>query len=194
MWGRIGYFVKHVFKVRLGIVPRSNGIAKEHEIICDATWIYAYEMANAAKCRVLFLVVSNQTQCCAPWTHQQQRYFNSISRWPPTHYYCCISSAYQTCMNDCRYGAICMGHTRPSRPIVIAVFSSKVFGVFGLFMMSIRLFIMMLTNWLVSGPYCTAISPMAHIALLHTDIKSGFKLALSICMKLSFKKNTGPLE
>lgn len=56
------------------------------------------------------------------------------------------------------------------------VFSSKVFGVFWLLMMSIS---WPKTNGMygfVSAPNLMLISPIAHVALLQTEMYSGFKL------------------
>lgn len=43
-------------------------------------------------------------------------------------------------MNCCSMGATSCGQTKPSRPMVMAVFSSRVLGVLGRLMISTRLF------------------------------------------------------
>lgn len=86
-------------------------------------------------------------------------------------------------MNDCKYGETCTGQTRPNLPIVIAVFSNKVFGVFGRLMISTSGSNRIVTYVLVSAPSCIAISPIAQMALLHTEMYSGFKFWLSTCIK-----------
>ena len=64
------------------------------------------------------------------------------------------------------------------------VFSSSVFGVCGLLIMVINFSNTCGINWLVSAPNCMANSPIAQVALLQTDITSGFKFWPRIGKKL----------
>ncbi|RNA03377.1 hypothetical protein BpHYR1_007152 [Brachionus plicatilis] len=49
-----------------------------------------------------------------------------------------LNEEHHTRIKDCKKGATCCGQTRPNLPIVMAVFSSNVFGVLGLFIISMR--------------------------------------------------------
>lgn len=71
--------------------------------------------------------------------------------------------------NSSKCGATRAGQTKPNRPIVIAVFSSRVRGVSGLRTSGNSRWSNASTYGCISPFHCKAISPAAQAALLHTD-------------------------
>lgn len=104
------------------------------------------------------------------------------------------SERHHTRTNWFRYGATSFGHASPSRPIVMAVFSSSVLGV-----VSRLMFCISFSN--ISGRYCFMsapswidTSPMDQVALLHTDTNSGLRFWLRSRINSPEKQVTGMYE
>lgn len=80
---------QHFMKIRLGIHPRSDSIAKEYEIGHDSHGIYRNHLTHATERRVLLLVVPYVAQRGAPvivsggWSVMKNCQLQAISgRWP----------------------------------------------------------------------------------------------------------------